>query len=101
MRKRYKKRIKALAVVLVILCGICAAAIKSTGNSGGVLLQRYTVQPGDTLWDIAIEYKPADMSIRRYVNLLYRHNPGLTADIYPGQGIDVILEVCNGKTEME
>ena len=85
-----KTKTKALAVAAIILCGLAAVAMKATGDRD-VITQIYTIEPGDTLWDIAREQKPKDMSIRHYVNLLYRENPGLTAQVYPGDAIEIIL----------
>ena len=82
-----KKSIIIAGVIAAILSGMI---LKACG-SREVITQIYTIEPGDTLWDIAREQKPKDMSIRHYVNLLYRENPGLTAQVYPGDAIEIIL----------
>ena len=46
--------------------------------------ESYLVQPGDTLWEIAQEQRPAFVGIRNYVNLMKRVN-GMDSDIQPGQ----------------
>lgn len=44
----------------------------------------YTVQPGDTLWDIAAEHRPEFMGIRAYVDLMEELNY-VGTKIWPGQ----------------
>lgn len=52
----------------------------------------YTIQQGETLWSIAKQYKPADMDIREYIDLLERTN-GITANVQVNQEITILLEV--------
>lgn len=90
MKKRNKRRYWALIfVIIVVFVAICMFI--GTKKDVQMVKERYTVQPGDKIWNIAIEHKPEDMSIRGYINLLYRENPGLTDYILPGQGIDLIF----------
>ena len=46
----------------------------------------HRVTYGDTLWDIAKEYKPDSMTMDRYMAWVYEHNDG--GYIYPG---DVVI----------
>ena len=50
----------------------------------------YTVQPGDTLWNIAEQYC-GDTYILEYIEDLKGINPGLTVDLRPGQKIRVTM----------
>ena len=84
-----KKAVKiALALLLSGLCIGCC--IRANGDRDRVT-QVYTVQPGDTLWSIAQEYKEPDTDTRKYIQKLYRLNPGLTADIMPGDMVKVMI----------
>ena len=87
-RERILRRIIFVLVLLIIALLLCG--LKGVGNPEIVSVEPYTVSRGDTLWDIADEYKPNDMGFREYIDLLCEHN-GITADIYPGQAIEVII----------
>ena len=69
-------------VVAVIVLLICGSRSKPEYS-----VESYGINSGDTLWNIAEEYKPNSISYSEYINTLYKLNKGLTAEIYPGQAI--------------
>ena len=69
----------ATAVIVLLICGSRAKPAYS--------VESYGIDYGDTLWNIAEEYKPDSMAYSEYINTLYKLNDGLTANIYPGQAI--------------
>ena len=69
----------AAAVIVLLICGSRAKPAYS--------VESYGINHGDTLWNIAEEYKPNSISYSEYINTLYKLNDGLTAEIYPGQAI--------------
>ena len=72
----------AAAVIVLLICGSRAKPVS---------IESYGINHGDTLWDIADEYKPNSISYSEYINTLYKLNEGLTAEIYPGQTILIPL----------
>ena len=82
----------ALIVISVIVCVILFAnknqahAVEGTDN---VPLKKYyktiTIQPGDTLWSIAGEYKTAGCSTKEYVEELMLMNDLHNDNITSGQ----------------
>ena len=52
--------------------------------------ETYIVKEGDTLWEIAEEYKPEGYEIRKYVEKVRELND-ITPDIYPGQQIKIYI----------
>ena len=54
-------------------------------------VKSYGIGCGDTLWSIAEEYKPNSVTYREYIDLMYKLNDGLTAEIFPGQ--DILIPV--------
>ena len=69
----------AAAVIVLLICGSRAKPSCS--------VESYGIDYGDTLWNIAEEYKPDSMAYSEYIDTLYKLNDGLTAEIYPGQAI--------------
>ena len=85
MKKPIKRTLTLLAAVLCIGC-----CIKASGDRGTVT-QVYIIQPGDTLWSIAEEYKEPGTDTRQYIRKLKQTNPGLTAKIMPGQAVEIVI----------
>lgn len=76
------------AFVLAIFAAL--ALLLAPAEQGQRMETVYTVQSGDTLWNIAEQYC-GDTYILEYIEDLKRLNPGLTADIRPGQKIRVTM----------
>ncbi|HZK01461.1 MAG TPA: LysM peptidoglycan-binding domain-containing protein [Anaerovoracaceae bacterium] len=94
MNKRYRVTHKNrfcifLTVIFLILFGLIG---NMTGHSQAISMTKpaYTeimIISGDTLWDLAKEYGPADKDTRRVVHSIYKIND-ITADrLKPGQRI--------------
>ena len=85
---RTKKRIRA---VLILAAVIGLAALLCGGRRQNLHSERYIVEQGDTLWQIASEYKPAGMRYDEYIYLLQREN-NIGAGIRAGQEIMIFTE---------
>ncbi len=72
--------VRVLLVALTVLV-LWALFANESGASGSA--QRYTVQPGDTLWSIAVEHFAGDP--REGVWELEQRNRLASATIVPGQ----------------
>lgn len=92
-RKVFILKCMVLSVVLVAfigIYGILAVNASDTQNTPKKPVKYYTsitVNSGDTLWDIAKEYKPADCSMTSYINEVMLLNDMGTSMIYAGQNI--------------
>lgn len=84
--------LQKVACVLLLAMAIAAAVCIRPADGAGVTYAPYTVQYGDTLWGIAREHKPDGANTRDYMDKLKRHNKGLTADIEPGDVIQLVEE---------
>ena len=91
--KNYTTRFFKKQVVLTILFFIVlASTILFAFDSGteSFVPVEHKVTYGDTLWSIASEYKPEDMTMDTYMAWVYEHNDG--GMIYPGDTV-IMAEV--------
>lgn len=87
-----KRRIMFTARFWVILALIAFTYISISGNFKNepeTEKMDYVVQAGDTLWDIAEEYAPNNMDLRKYIHNIKEQNGLETLNIHP----DMVLEI--------
>jgi Tfp pilus assembly protein FimV len=77
-REARRRLVRSIALALVV---VVALMLLLTGGSGTGRAEashrgrsRVTVGAGDTLWDIAVRYAPADVDPRAYVDALIEAN---------------------------
>ena len=87
MKQKTKRAIFYLVVVLVLIFASLTIATRTSGND--LTYATYTVQPGDTIWDIAEEYCPKGMDIREYIYKVREINDS-NCVIHPGQEMKII-----------
>lgn len=83
IRKRnllFKYRIFSFLLILIITFAI--TRVKAEGKRE-IQYQKVTVQPGDTLWDLAKKYKDSSTDIRDYISHIRELNQ-IRSFIYPG-----------------
>lgn len=89
---KFARFFTALIVISVIVCVILFAnknQAQAVEDANAVPLKKYyktiTIQPGDTLWSIADEYKMASSSTKEYVEELMLMNDLHNDNITSGQ----------------
>ena len=92
-RKDYITKFSIMQVLVAIISAILLIWITVWGviyfcetNNAEFVAVEHKVTYGDTLWSIAKEYKPDNMTMDRYMAWVYEHNDG--GMIYPG---DVVI----------
>jgi len=75
-----------LALVIAFFVGAGAAASSSAGASAG--FEYVTVQPGQSMWELALELAPAS-DPRDVIADIQRLNALTTSEVHPGQRIAV------------
>ncbi|MTI96596.1 MAG: LysM peptidoglycan-binding domain-containing protein [Firmicutes bacterium] len=88
-RRRLRRRLRNLCLLVTcvfLILSLTTVLAQSSNNSTDYLT--YTVQSGDTLWEIASEYR-GRTEIRRYIDLIRSHNDLGTSHIRPGQVLEL------------
>ncbi|MGG4396323.1 LysM peptidoglycan-binding domain-containing protein [Paenibacillus thiaminolyticus] len=80
-RNLYNRRKLVRAILLFgLLFLLCAGIVQAWGDDDTVseqtslVTERVLVQPGDSLWEIATEYKPNGMDTREYIYKIIQLN---------------------------
>ena len=87
-----KLRFTAFLTTVILVSVICFSALlgfSDVSASGEPEYIEYYVQSGDTLWDIASVYGPADMNIKQFIYLIEKHNSTSAASLQAGQTIEI------------
>lgn len=87
------KRKTAQTIAGLITLAILIFSILSTCKADTPLSRiEYTVQAGDTLWDIAEEYAPKGADKREYIYNIKKHNGLKNSEIRPGMVLEITTE---------
>lgn len=90
MRKLRRQRRTFFLVLTLILTLMASSVFSNSGNEyDKYTVVSVTVQPGDTLWTIGREYKPAGKDLREFVYEIADNNGIDDCNIYCGQTIYV------------
>lgn len=76
----------AVMLVLISITGMLIGDNQAESLTKPVYSE-VVIQYGDTLWDLALEFGPADKDIREVVHEICRINDITAESIYPGQTI--------------
>jgi Tfp pilus assembly protein FimV len=92
--------IQFAAILLLIVLGICSgvmlhvsamndqpSAAKQVSTEPESSPALYCVSPGDTLWAIAVQYGPDEISVKQYIRMIMEHNDLTSANLQVGQVI--------------
>ena len=102
MEKRKNIKIKSrlrfsiFIITLTILTITCASTLIGLNNVNGETEQNYIcvqVVAGETLWELADQYKSKNMDTREAVYLIQEENNLKTADIEVGQIIKINVPI--------
>jgi|GEM_PF-2410086 len=85
-RARRRRTLQVLMVLIVAVVVLFAAprAVETFARSEAPALGTYTVMPGDTLWDIAEQFRTGG-DVRQVVDAIRQANHLKSATVYPGQ----------------
>jgi len=98
-RKKYRivapVRFTAIVTTLVLICVFAFSSMTGMSNASGAQIPEYRVvrvQSGDTLWQIAKDYGPANQDIRQTVYEICKINDTSASQLQAGQQIYVPVE---------
>lgn len=82
------KLVKVLMIIAMTILSIYAVAFRLNETNIEYTEEKYTIQPGDTLWSIAEDNASEHQSIQEYVYQLKQVN-NVTSDLEVGQVITI------------
>ena len=92
-RKLRRERRRFFSIMLIIFVLFAHSAFsKKDSYDNAVEVVTVTVQPGDTLWDIALEYKPDGADLREFMYEIAANNGVKDCNIVSGQ--QLYVPVC-------
>ena len=76
-------------VLLAIVCFSSVLGYNDVSASDNKQYEEYFVQAGDTLWDIASQFKPSDINIKKFIYEIQIHNNTDAEHLQAGQTIEI------------
>jgi len=93
-RRRALRRQRSLALILVVIFTVLVATVafaRSSAGIEGIDVVSVKITSGDTLWNIALEYKPDGTDVREFISRISEYNGIENANIICGQTIYIPL----------
>ena len=84
--KNKRKFIRAIVIITFIVFAITSRSISKDKKQ----YEEYTVKAGDTLWNIATEYKDKNKDTREYIYELKKINNMTTSELKANEKITII-----------
>ena len=84
------KFIRSVTIIVFLLLTLFSTSIAKSNEEAEII--SYTVCKGDTLWNIAQEYKAENKDIRQYIYEIEKLNNMTNSNIYEGQTLKIIKE---------
>ena len=85
-RVKFTVFLVALILIVGMISGTVLGSLDAEGSSK-TTYEMITVQYGDTLWDIAECYKPADRDVRDFMYEICDYNNISAGELYQGQNL--------------
>lgn len=85
--KNKVKFIRSIAILIFLLIALFKTSIAKTNSEAEII--DYTINKGETLWNIAKEYTPDNKDIRQTIYEIKQLNNMTDSTIYPGQTIKI------------
>lgn len=83
------KRFTTFISIVLFLVIVCLSQC-SKKEPKVIEIQDYTIQSGETLWNIGTQFRPKTMSIQEYIFNIQKFN-NIDSTIYPEQEIKILI----------
>lgn len=84
----WKRFTTFIAILLFFVCLLLHQCSKKEPKV--IEIQDYTIQSGETLWNIGTQFRPKTMSIQEYIFNIQKFN-NIDSTIYPEQEIKILI----------
>jgi cell division protein YceG involved in septum cleavage len=89
--KGYKRfwRIFAITILFMLICTVAVKAFESPDTANNIENDMVIVQAGDTLWQLATQYKPEKWDTRAFIQVIQEANNLDSSVIHAGEVIAI------------
>lgn len=93
--KGFKKlwRVLGITILFMLICTVAVKAFESPDRANHIEKEMVIIQAGDTLWQLATQYKPEKWDTRAFIQVIQEANNMKNSVIHAGEVIAIpILE---------
>ncbi|MBP1907024.1 LysM repeat protein [Paenibacillus turicensis] len=89
--KGFKKvwRVLGITILFMLICTVAVKAFESPDRANNIEKEMVIIQAGDTLWQLATQYKPEKWDTRAFIQVIQKANNMKNSVIHAGEVIAI------------
>lgn len=89
--KRFKRmwRVLGITILFMLICTVAVKAFESPDRANNIEKEMVIIQAGDTLWQLATQYKPEKWDTRAFIQVIQEANNMKNSVIHAGEVIAI------------
>lgn len=89
--KRFKRmwQVLGITILFMLICTVAVKAFESSDRDNNIEKEMVIIQAGDTLWQLATQYKPEKWDTRAFIQVIQEANNMKNSVIHAGEVIAI------------